>query len=95
MFCTEWLLRQNNNSIMGHLPYYKEKNISVYNWGLIQGKSQTYLSWNQDENPHEGLPEIWQHDLYYKNLKPYDPEEISFIKEIAYNSIDEARGGYC
>jgi hypothetical protein len=82
MFCTEWLHRQSDNNFKSHLPYYKSKNISAYNWGLIQGKTQTHLSWNKEENSYNGLPKIWQHDIYHENLEPYDPEEISLIKQI-------------
>ena len=82
MFCTEWLHRQSGNNFKSHLPYYKEKKVSVYNWGLIQGKTQTNLSWNKDENCYNGLPKIWQHDLFYNNLEPYNPEEISLIREM-------------
>ena len=83
IFCTEWLLRQNNNTIESHLPFYKANNISAYNWGLVEGKTQTYLSWKKEDNPKQGLPKTWQHDLFHKDLTPYDPDEISLIRQIA------------
>ena len=68
-----------------HLPLYRDNNISAYNWGLIQGKTQTYLSWKNEENPLEGLPHVWQQDLFYNNFDPYDEEELCIIKRIAKN----------
>ena len=82
IFCTEWLLRQNNNTFMIHLEFFKKNNISAYNWGLVEGKTQTYLSWVQENNPVEGLPDLWQHDLFYKDLTPYNPNEIDLIKKL-------------
>ena len=82
IFCTEWLLRQTDNTFATHFEFFKENNISVYNWGLVEGKTQTYLSWVQENNPVEGLPVLWQHDLFYKDLTPYDVNEIDLIKKL-------------
>jgi len=81
MFCTEWLHRLGNNTVKSHLQFYKDAKISIYNWGLVNGKTQTYLSWNADENPKDGMPEVWQHDFYYGDLTPYDPDEIALLKK--------------
>jgi len=77
VICTEWLLRQNENNFFNHLPLFTEKIAGAYNWGLIKGKTQTNLHWGS-KNPD---PEIWQHDLYYADGKPYDKTEIEFIKK--------------
>jgi len=82
VFCTEWLHRQNKNTFSSHLEFYKENNISIYNWGLVEGKTQTYLSWNRENNTNDGYPDIWQHDLFYFDLTPHDPAEIEHTKLI-------------
>ena len=78
LFCTEWLHRLYNNTVETHLPFFKERGVSIYNWGFVNGKTQTHLSWNMDENP----PAIWQHDLFDKDLKPYSMDEIGLIKKL-------------
>jgi hypothetical protein len=50
----------------------------AYNWGLTVGKTQTNLHWGIEN----AYPEIWQHDLYYTDGKPYSKTEIEFIKNI-------------
>lgn len=82
MFCTEWLHRIEGNNIETHMPFYKENNIAIYNWGLVQGKTQTNLSWREEDNCQNSQPAIWQHDILRSDLTPYSPFEINFIKEI-------------
>lgn len=82
LICTEWLHRLAGNTLETHLPYYKEKKIGIVNWGLVAGRTQTYLSWDASENSPEKMPEIWQHDLFYQDLTPYREEEIAFIKKM-------------
>ena len=83
LFCTEWLHRLNDNNITTHLPLYKENNVSIYNWGLVQGRTQTHLSWKKEENNINGQPKIWQHDLFHNDLRPYNKDEMTLIKKMA------------
>lgn len=82
LICTEWLHRLNQNTLYSHMPYYKEQKIGIVNWGLVAGRTQTYLSWEPSENSKEGMPEIWQHDLFFRDLTPYRQEETDFIRQI-------------
>ncbi|MBR2950480.1 MAG: cellulase family glycosylhydrolase [Lachnospiraceae bacterium] len=82
LICTEWLHRPNNNRIETHMPFYKEKGIGIINWGLVAGKTQTYLNWDPSKNPLEGMPKIWQHDIFYGDLTPYCQEEIDLIRQL-------------
>ena len=77
VICTEWLLRQRGNSFETHMPLFVETISGAYNWGLISGKTQTNLHWGTND----AIPEIWQHDLYYADGKPYDAAEIELIKK--------------
>ncbi len=79
LLCTEWLHRPNGNTIETHLPFYKEKGIGVVQWGLVAGKTQTYLNWDAAKNPAQGMPELWQHDVFYGDLTPYRPQELALI----------------
>lgn len=82
LVCTEWLHRPSNCRFETHMACYKKQNVGIFNWGLIAGKTQTYLNWNTALNPKEGMPEIWQHDLFYPDLTPYREEEIRLIRSL-------------
>ena len=84
ILCTEWLFREGGNTFESHLPLYKENISGAYNWGLIKGRTQTNLHWGSKLNDAE--PEIWQHDLFYPDGKPYSKAEIEFIKN--YQKLD-------
>ena len=79
LLCSEWLHRPRENTFYSHLPLYKEKRVAIFNWGMVAGKTQTYLDWNRAINPLEGMPELWQHDILNTDLTPYRPEEVAFI----------------
>ena len=82
MLCTEWLHRPNANTFESHMPLYKSENIGIYQWGLVNGKTQTHLDWDKEKNKIAS-PKIWQHDIFTKDLKPYSTEEIALIKKIS------------
>ena len=80
MICTEWLHRPNGSTFESHLHVFKAANIGIYQWGLVNGKTQTNLNWNVEMNKN-GPPKIWQHDIFTNDLKPYSEAEISLIKK--------------
>jgi hypothetical protein len=82
LICTEWLHRPNGNTIETHLPLYKAEHIGAYHWGLVSGKTQTYLNWDKSKNTAEGTA-LWQHDIFTGDLKPYSEKETAFIKELS------------
>jgi hypothetical protein len=80
LLCTEWLHRPNGNTLESHLPLFKAENIGAYHWGLVNGKTQTWLNWDQSKNTPEGTA-LWQHDIFTPDLKPYSEAEAAFIRE--------------
>lgn len=80
---TEWMNRILDNFLVDILPYFHEKKIGSYNWGLVAGKSQHYLPWDYLRT----IPGLdcsrWQHDLFHEDLTPYDEEEIELIKKLS------------
>jgi len=82
LLCTEWLNRYSNNRFETHLPLWKNENIGAYQWGLVAGKTQTYLSWDNELNGKDAMPKVWQHDMFYADGRPYDENEIEFIKTV-------------
>ena len=80
MLNTEWLHRIQDNFISDNLPFYHEKKIGSYSWGLVAGKSQHFLPWDELWN-HQELPlRRWQHDLFDCYFTPYDESEIKLMR---------------
>jgi hypothetical protein len=82
LFCTEWLHRPGGNTIETQLPLYKSEKIGAYHWGLVQGKTQTYLNWDKSKNTSEGTA-LWQHDIFTGDLKPYSEKEVALIRDLS------------
>ncbi len=78
VLCTECLRRQVGNTFEAFLPIFSENRIGWYNWGLVAGRTQTYMHWGSKKG--DPMPEVWQHDIFYPDGKPYDPEEIKLIQ---------------
>jgi hypothetical protein len=76
--CTEWLRRQVGNTFAAILPIFAKYNVGWYNWGLIAGRTQTYLWW--DSRTGNPPPKVWQHDVLRPDGSPYDLREIALIK---------------
>jgi hypothetical protein len=43
ILCTEWLNRGTGNTVAAILPLFREAHIHCYNWGLVAGRTQTYM----------------------------------------------------
>jgi hypothetical protein len=88
IFLTEWLNRVNHNDVFDVYPFLKENNIASYVWGFVNGDTFTDEPWNQLWEEVKDLDEYnydftkWQHNLFRKNHKPYDPSEIKLIIKI-------------
>ena len=80
---TEWLHRPAGSTVEDILPYFCEKKIGAYQWGMIQGRTQTNLSWAtmKGGNP-EPNPALWQHDILYPDGTPYRAEETALIAKL-------------
>jgi hypothetical protein len=78
IICTEWLRRQIGHSFETILPIFQEFQIGWYHWGLVAGKTQTYLHWSSQ--PGSLDPVIWQHDVYHTDGRPYDPKEFELVR---------------
>jgi len=76
--CTEWLRRQVGNTFAAILPVFAEFDVGWYNWGLVAGRTQTYLWWESREG--DSAPKVWQHDILHPNGAPFDPAEIELIR---------------
>lgn len=81
VWITEWLFRPRGDTIFENLPYFKEQKVGVWQWGLVQGRTQTHLDWSTWQIPNPS-PDVWQHDLLYPDGTPYDPDEVALMRRL-------------
>jgi len=78
MICTECLARHVGSRFDAILPVFARNRVGWYNWGLVAGRTQTYMHWGSKRGTPE--PKIWQHDVFRPDGTPYDAEEIKLIR---------------
>jgi hypothetical protein len=82
ILCTEYLARSNGSTFEGTLPMAKKYNVAALNWGLVAGKTQTYLPWDSWQKPYiDREPTVWLHEIFRTDGKPYRQEEVGFIRQ--------------
>ncbi len=82
ILCTEYMARGNNSTFQGILPIFHEHRVGAYNWGLVDGKSQTIYPWNSWKKKYIAEPEPWFHDVFRRDGRPYSTDEISLIRKL-------------
>lgn len=86
VLCSEWMARTKGSDYYNILPLFKKNKIGSYSYGLVNGKQQCHLPWNQivdgKKIPHTEEPPVWFHDLFHKDGTPWNPDEIRFIKSM-------------
>jgi hypothetical protein len=83
IFCTEYMARGAGSLFDTILPIAKKYNVAAINWGLVAGKSQTYLPWDSWQRPYvDRHPTIWFHDVFYVDGKPYRQREVEIIRSL-------------
>ena len=84
LLITEWMHRPAGNTILTHLPLFHREKIGAWQWGMLQGKTQTNLSWStMNGGTPDPDPALWQHDLLRPDGTPYDPAETDLIAELS------------
>jgi Cellulase (glycosyl hydrolase family 5) len=83
LICTEYMARGNGSTFEGSLPIAKKYNVAAINWGLVAGKTQTYLPWDSWRKPYtDREPAEWFHEIFRTDGKPYKEEEVELIKKL-------------
>jgi hypothetical protein len=82
LLCTEYMARGNNSTFQQSLPVLKKHNVAAYNWGFVDGRTQTKLPWDSWQNPYtDREPHVWFHEILHPDGTPYRKEETAFIKK--------------
>ena len=82
MLCTEYMSRGNGSTFQGSAPVAKKYKVAAFNWGLVNGKSQTIYPWDSWQKKYTAAPELWFHDVFNTNGSPYRKEETDLLKEL-------------
>jgi hypothetical protein len=83
LICTEYMARGAGSTFDTILPLAKKYHVGALNWGLVKGKSQTYLPWDSWQRPYVLLtPTVWFHDVFYEDGKPYRQREVEILRTL-------------
>ena len=80
--CTEYMARPNGSKFDPDLGYFHDQNIGAYNWGFVEGKSQTIYPWDSWKKAYDGEPPVWFHDIFRRDGTPYIPAEVGYIQRV-------------
>ena len=83
LLCTEYMARSNGSTFDTILPLAKQYNVAAINWGLVAGKTQTYLPWDSWEHPYVLIkPTIWFHEVFKQDDTPYRQREVDLLRQL-------------
>jgi hypothetical protein len=87
ILCTEHMARGIGSTFEGNLPIAKKCKVAAINWGLVAGKTQTFLPWDSWKKPYtDREPVLWFHEVFRTDGTPYRPEETSLFRELTNKS---------
>ena len=83
LICTEYMARGNGSTFDTILPIAKRERVAAINWGLVAGKTQTYLPWDSWKRPYVDIqPTIWFHEVFRQDDTPYRQREVDLMREL-------------
>ena len=82
LLCTEYMARPMKSTFENILPMMKEQGIAAYNWGFVDGKTQTIYPWDSWQKPYAAEPPVWFHDILRRDGTAYRAEEVKLIREL-------------
>lgn len=91
MLNTEWMARTLGSRIDDQLELYRSERIGAFQWGLVQGRTQTHHPWPSPvpnlsaaggRATVGGGSDVWFHDLLRPDGTPYRPAEVRLIERL-------------
>jgi hypothetical protein len=84
VLCTEFMARSHGSTFDGSLPIGKQLDVAMYNWGFVDGRTQTRLPWDSWMNPYtREEPSVWFHEVLHADGSPYRKAETELIRRLA------------
>lgn len=83
ILCTEYMARPLGSTFDQISPLAKRLGVSAINWGLVAGKTQTWLPWNSWQHPYVGeSPAVWFHEVFREDGTPYRQREADILRRL-------------
>jgi hypothetical protein len=83
ILCTEYMARGAGSTFDNSLPIAKRYHVAAINWGLVAGKTQTYLPWDSWSRPYvEIQPTVWFHEVFRQDDSPYRQREVDILRAL-------------
>jgi hypothetical protein len=83
LICTEYMARGNKSTFASSLPVLKKHKVAAINWGLVAGKTQTFLPWDSWKQAYVNRePSIWFHEVFRTDGKPYRDDEVVLLSQM-------------
>jgi hypothetical protein len=83
LICTEYMARGVGSTFDQILPIAKKHRVGAINWGLVAGKTQTYLPWDSWQHPYIlEQPPVWFHEVFHTDGTPYREREVEIIRNL-------------
>jgi hypothetical protein len=76
------MARTTGNTFEKILPILSEERVGAISWGLVSGKTQTIYPWDSWFKEYSGEPELWYHDIFHPDGRPYDERETAAIASL-------------
>lgn len=80
ILCTEWLARHMDCVFSEQLPLFCAFAAGCYQWGLVQGRTQTWIPWTSVNKNHPDPQSLWFHDVLTPEGKPWCEQEMRLVK---------------
>lgn len=95
LMCTEWMARPIGSRIDDQLPFLRAHGVSAFQWGLVRGRSQTFLPWPGFgiETAVDGASSEWFHDILTEDGQPFCPREVELIRTLVAGEFATAPDG--
>lgn len=83
LVCTEYMARPRGSTFAAILPLLAAEGVGAISWGLHRGRTQTHLAWDTWQEPCDGEPETWFHDILWPDGRPYIDAEARLIRDVS------------
>lgn len=92
IICTEYMARPAGSTFDTILPIAQKYKVGAINWGLVAGKTQTYLPWDSWERPYVVFePVSWFHEVFHTDGRPYRSYETELIRSLTASTNASAK----
>jgi len=82
LVCSEYMARPLNSTFDPVLGYFAEQDIWAFNWGFVNGKSQTIYPWDSWTVEYKEEPKMWFHDVLRNNGSAYVEAETLYLTTV-------------